>query len=88
MGDKGGNLFALPNHYESADLHAVWDSVLYQYHKSPELPFTPDTWTQNGALAKDLFSRYANFTFTTSLDSALWASESHNVGKLAYNGAV
>ena len=36
-GDKGGNLFQLPNHYSSGDLHAVWDSVLYQYHIPLEL---------------------------------------------------
>jgi hypothetical protein len=44
-GDKGGNMFTLPNHYESAELHAAWDSVLYEYHKSPPLvrtfPFKP-----------------------------------------------
>ena len=28
-GDKGGNLFMIPNHFSSPDLHAVWDSVLY-----------------------------------------------------------
>jgi S1/P1 Nuclease len=44
IGDKGGNLFTLPNHYESADLHAVWDSVLYKFHNSPPLPFTAETW--------------------------------------------
>lgn len=31
-GDRGGNLFPLPNHYATDDLHAVWDSVLYNYH--------------------------------------------------------
>lgn len=81
-------MFALPNHYESADLHAVWDSVIYQYHKSPPLPFTPETWAENGAIARDLLSRYANYTFTTALDIDMWASESHNVGKLAYTGVV
>lgn len=24
-GDKGGNLFTLPSHYASEELHAVWD---------------------------------------------------------------
>lgn len=33
-GDKGGNLFPLPNHYTTDDLHAVWDSVIYNYHDS------------------------------------------------------
>ena len=88
IGDKGGNLFTLPNHYESADLHAVWDSVLYKFHNSPPLPFTPETWQEYGELAKDLMNRYSNFTFSNSLDVNIWASESHNLGKLAYAGAV
>ena len=29
QGDKGGNLFSLPNHLSIGDLHAVWDSILY-----------------------------------------------------------
>jgi len=40
QGDKGGNEFAIPNHYESEDLHAVWDSVLYTYHGSSSLVTT------------------------------------------------
>lgn len=36
-GDKGGNMFPLPFHYETDDLHAVWDSVLYHYHESVKL---------------------------------------------------
>lgn len=31
-GDKGGNDFALKNHYTANELHAVWDNVLYTYH--------------------------------------------------------
>ena len=37
QGDRGGNLFNLPNHLSIGDLHAVWDSVLYQYHATLEL---------------------------------------------------
>lgn len=28
-GDKGGNDFALKNHYSANELHAVWDNVIY-----------------------------------------------------------
>ena len=31
-GDRGGNLFELPYHYGSDDLHGVWDSILYEFH--------------------------------------------------------
>lgn len=36
-GDLGGNLILIPGHYTAANLHAVWDSVLYQYHNKIEL---------------------------------------------------
>ena len=36
-GDKGGNMFTLPYHYGASDLHAVWDSLIYEYHKSISL---------------------------------------------------
>lgn len=36
-GDKGGNMFLLPYHYGSSDLHGVWDSIIYQYHSSVKL---------------------------------------------------
>ena len=35
-----------------------------------------------------MVTRYSNFTFSTALDIEKWASESHNIGKLAYVGAV
>lgn len=40
-GDKGGNMFPLPNHFQSDDLHGVWDSVLYTYHGKYSLVSTP-----------------------------------------------
>ena len=66
----------------------MWDSVLYQFHKSPPLPFNAESWSENGESARDLVTRYSNFTFSTALDIEKWASESHNIGKLAYVGAV
>jgi hypothetical protein len=39
-GDKGGNLFALKNHYGAGELHAVFDNVMYLYHTSIKRPFT------------------------------------------------
>lgn len=43
-GDKGGNTFMLKYHYSANELHAVWDNVIYQYHKSIKRPFTADTF--------------------------------------------
>jgi len=47
-GDKGGNDFPLKYHYTANELHAVWDTVIYQYHKAPKRPFTSDSWADFG----------------------------------------
>jgi hypothetical protein len=36
-GDKGGNDFHLPSHYGNSDLHAVWDTLIYEYHAAVKL---------------------------------------------------
>jgi hypothetical protein len=36
-GDRGGNDFPLPTHYTAKELHAVWDSVLYEFHVNDKL---------------------------------------------------
>ena len=36
-GDRGGNSFNLPTHYTAKELHAVWDSVIYEYHVNDKL---------------------------------------------------
>ena len=36
-GDRGGNDFPLPTHYTAKELHAVWDSVIYEVHVNDKL---------------------------------------------------
>lgn len=36
-GDRGGNSFPLKNHYGVAELHAAWDSVIYEFHTNDKL---------------------------------------------------
>ena len=62
-GDKGGNTFMLKYHYGANELHAVWDNVIYNYHKNPTRPFTKDSWADFGALANDLVGQ---FSFSSS----------------------
>lgn len=47
-GDKGGNLFTLPYHFGTSDLHGVWDALIYEYHATVNLPFDKDTWDKMG----------------------------------------
>lgn len=44
-GDKGGNAFPLPYHYQANELHAVWDHVIYEFHKTLHVPLSDDDWT-------------------------------------------
>lgn len=36
-GDRGGNSFPVKNHYDAKNLHSVWDSVVYEFHKNDKL---------------------------------------------------
>lgn len=45
-GDKGANLFTLPNHYGVNELHALWDKVLYTQRNNIARPFTSETWDE------------------------------------------
>jgi len=87
QGDKGGNAFLLKNHYSANELHAVWDNVIYNYHKNPVRPFTKDTWADFGALATDLNSQ---FTFkdseTKTHDFDSFAQESFKIAVHVYDG--
>jgi len=47
-GDAGGNDFPLKDHYDVDELHALWDSGIYEIHTSVSLPFTSSTWASFG----------------------------------------
>ncbi len=36
-GDKGANEFPIPYHYRVENLHALWDSVIYEFHANDHL---------------------------------------------------
>ena len=40
-GDRGGNDFPLPGHYSIKELHAAWDSALYEFHVNDKLVSSP-----------------------------------------------
>lgn len=47
-GDRGGNSQWIPNKDGAGNLHAVWDSVIYQFTGYPNLPFNSARWTTLG----------------------------------------
>lgn len=86
-GDKGGNSFPLKYHYSSNELHAVWDNVIYAYHKNPKRPFTENSWLDFGALADDLVGQ---FSFKKSeietVDFKQFKDESFKIAVNVYDG--
>ncbi len=62
-GDAGGNAFPLTYHYDVDELHALWDTVIYENHNSYKLPFTADTWVSFGTETNAISSKYS---FTSS----------------------
>lgn len=86
-GDKGGNAFTLKNHYSANELHAVWDNVIYQYHKNPKRPFTQDTWLTFGGLADDLVKQFKfSKTETNTVDFKQFKDESFEIAQHVYDG--
>jgi len=86
-GDKGGNAFIVKNHYSAPELHAVWDNVVYSYHKNPKRPFTKETWADFGAMAEDLHSRFTfTKTETDTVDYGQFRDESYDIAVTVYDG--
>eukprot|EP00350_Pseudokeronopsis_sp_OXSARD2_P002639 CAMPEP_0170540724 /NCGR_PEP_ID=MMETSP0211-20121228/672_1 /TAXON_ID=311385 /ORGANISM="Pseudokeronopsis sp., Strain OXSARD2" /LENGTH=245 /DNA_ID=CAMNT_0010843235 /DNA_START=251 /DNA_END=988 /DNA_ORIENTATION=+ len=57
-GDKGANDFPLKYHYDVDELHALWDTVIYENHNSVHLPFDDDSWTDFGAETALFISKF------------------------------
>jgi len=57
-GDFGGNTVHLPSKDGVTNLHALWDSVGYEFSGYAKLPFTDSAWDLNGKRAADLVQRH------------------------------
>lgn len=66
----------------------MWDSVLYQYHSTLDLPFTEANWQIMGNHSQELINNHTHANFSMALDPQVWALESHELGRIAYYGAV
>lgn len=75
-GDFGGNLVYLPNHEGATNLHAVWDSVIYEYTGRAKLPFTESSWKTINNDVDTLLSKYnISEEDANNLDVVKWAHE-------------
>lgn len=88
-GDKGGNDFPLPGHYECKELHAVWDKVIYAYHKTLHVPLSDEDWNSLGLNATALIKKWPESLIknAASLDPNVWAKESFEIAStFVYKG--
>jgi len=87
-GDRGGNEFPLKNHYSIKELHALWDSVIYEFHTNDKLPYDEAGWNKLGDSVDILKNRFIiNPNEYSAYDVNAWAQESFVVGSQnAYTG--
>lgn len=88
-GDKGGNMFAVPNHYGASNLHAVWDAVVYEFHVNPHLPFSDEDWNMFSITTNKLKEKHPLNTLpdTTNLNPNDWEQESFQIASnIVYEG--
>ena len=57
-GDEGGNYFRLLKKGEVDNLHALWDSALYDQSKDFKLPLNDQDWAQIGTISDNLRAKY------------------------------
>jgi len=85
-GDRGGNDFPLsssdPAEDYSLNLHSLWDEVIKEFKKSPDLPFDSDSWSTLGDTAEDLKSSYNIDPSEVDLEDFIkWAKESFEIAE-------
>lgn len=88
-GDRGGNSFPLQVRDGVKNLHALWDSVSYEFSGYSHLPFSAADWSKNGQDAATLVQKYSlsQLKDTTNLDPNVWARESFEIAStFIYNG--
>lgn len=77
-GDRGGNSVYLPKEDGVSNLHAVWDSVIYEWVNYANMPFNEADWNQLGDDAARLVKDHPiqDSDKVDDLDPIHWALES------------
>lgn len=89
-GDFGGNAVPLKAKDDITELHAVWDSVVYEFEGYANLPLSDTDWIAQGKTASKLAQEHKiNKAQAANLDCHAWASESFDIAKdFVYRGVV
>jgi len=76
-GDMGGNLFKLPEDRGVTNLHSLWDSILYEFVGTPNMPFSYDDWMELGKNITKMENAYSfNSNEWDRFNATAWADES------------
>mmetsp|Transcript_4785 Transcript_4785/g.5833 ORF Transcript_4785/g.5833 Transcript_4785/m.5833 type:complete len:250 (+) Transcript_4785:89-838(+) len=57
-GDRGGNNEKIPSKNGVKTLHAVWDSVIYEWTGYPNLPLNSDDWSWYSSTSDELAGKF------------------------------
>ena len=81
-GDMGGNLYMLTEKDEVNELHALWDSTIYEFDQDLQQPLNDSAWEELGHISNTLTFEYPE-TFFDDLDApeSEWASEGYKLAK-------
>lgn len=87
-GDRGGNDVPLASRDGINELHAVWDSVLYEYEGYADLPFDSEDWDAQGRNTSLLVEKYPiDGDQARDLDPENWAIQSFDISRsFVYRG--
>ena len=88
-GDRGCNSERLPSLQGASNLHAVWDSVVYEEPGNQTLPFSSSAWDQYGSIAKEFASKWPvpKSDYKTA-DPQGWADENIAIAAQLYGPVV
>lgn len=89
-GDRGGNGHKAPSKDGANNLHAIWDSVLYEYATYPNLPYSNSDWSWISNEASKLSQQYpVSSSKVYKGDYDRWAQEGLDAaGPYVYDGFV
>lgn len=89
-GDRGGNSFRLPYKESAGNLHAVFDSVMYEFTDYPKLPFNSADWTKLGSIASGLVKKYptSKLANVKDIDFNDWSKESFEISESFVYGEI
>jgi hypothetical protein len=79
-GDAGGNYEKVPSVNGISNLHAVWDSQIYQYPGYPVMPLSTTDWDWYTATGASYYAQYpVSQSSILSADYSAWALQSYDI---------